>query len=153
MTDDDLTQRLDALAAANSRLWDAVDDLQDENERLRERVAELEDVLMADLDAMNYDQLTKRDKVRAIREHLLDEAGSTPNGKASMSYREVRTLFNGHPSPGHAYDLMELAGDAQGFEYERRSGDNKNRLVVNADAVKGETAFHGANKPTTSTAP
>jgi len=138
----------DANRRAIDHLQDRVDALEAEKDTLRERIDELEDLVVTDLDAMSYEQLTKRDKVRAIREHLGDEAESTPNGKASMTYREVWALFNGQPSPGHAYDLMRIAGDGDGYSYEEYDGDRTNRLTVNA-----KQAFHGANKAVTQSTP
>jgi hypothetical protein len=117
-------------------------------EELTETVAEVEQVAQADLDRMEYDQLTKQDKVRIIQSHLVEAADSNRRGTSSLNYREVRVLFDGRPSPGHAYDLMELAGDERGFNYEQNGDEKNNRVTVNLDAVNNEAAFHGVNKAT-----
>ena len=125
---------------------DAIADLQVEIERLNERVAELEREVTPQLDAKSYDQLTRPEKVQRLREALAERAASRHNQKAQMDYKDVTWLFDGNPSPGHAYDLMELAGQATGFVYDSPRSDSGNRRIrVDLDAVKDETVFHAAN--------
>lgn len=61
-----------------------------------------------------------------------------------MDYQEIRWLFNGRPSTGHVYDLMDFAGQEDGFGYDRREGKN-NRLTVDLDEVNESLQVHAAN--------
>lgn len=142
---DILEQRLDALTTRNNHLQERVWELQDENEQLRDRVAELEQVVDPDPGSVNYEQLTKSQKVHRVRVALVEKAAREHNGKTRMDYNDVVWLFDGNPSPGHAYDLMERAGELDGFEYDKPDGGNK-RITANLDAVKDETLIHAANK-------
>lgn len=151
MTDDveqqleDLEARFEALNRARLHFNDRVDVLEEENEQLRERVAELEEIVTPDPNSVEYDQLTRPQKVHRIRKKLVEQAARRHNGRSSMDYKEVTWLFDGHPSPGHAYTLMELAGELDGFEFDPDSGENQ-RVLANLDAVNDETLFHAANK-------
>jgi regulator of replication initiation timing len=157
VSDDDVADRLADLEAwreAMSRKFqyqqEQLDELREENERLRERLAELDEVVDPDPGATAYEQLTKPQKVHRLRRTLVEDAAGTQTGKAAMDYRDVRYLFDGHPSPGHAYDLMDAAADLDGFNYDTPSGSGGNkRIRVNLDAVKDETLIHAANKATT----
>lgn len=102
-------------------------------QELQEDIEELRHVVNVDLDGKSYKQLTPDDKVREIQASLVEEAMSRSTSKASMDYTEVRWLFNGRPSTGHVYDLMQVAGQEAGFDYQER--DKKNRLVVDADDI------------------
>lgn len=53
-------------------------------------------------------------------------------------------LFGGKPSTGHCYDLMNLAADADDFEYQERSDDD-NRLTADAAAVNDSAVLHAVN--------
>jgi hypothetical protein len=138
----------DDLSDANRRmlnhLRDRVEELESDNERLADRVAELEQVVNPD-PATAYDEMSRDRKVFRVRKALVEEA-ATGHGAASMDYKEVRWLFDGQPSPGHAYDLMELAGALDGFEYDN-SHDTK-RVTVKLASVNDETLIHAANKAT-----
>lgn len=142
---DDLEARFEALNRARLHFSDRVDELQAENDRLRERVAELEKIVSPDPNAVEYEQLTRPQRVHRIRKKLVEQAARRHNGRSSMDYKEVTWLFDGHPSAGHAYTLMELAGDLDGFEYDPNSGKN-HRVLVNLDGVNDESLFHAANK-------
>lgn len=104
-------------------------------EELTDRVAELEEQVdslknqTADPAAQEYQHMNKDEKVRAVREKIRTVA-SRSNGKAAMGYKDVIQLFDGHPSPGHAYNLMESAGLADGYHYGENRGGEK-RLRVN----------------------
>lgn len=117
---------------------------------LAETVAELRQVVDTDMGTLRYDQMTKKDKVRQVRAYLVEQA---KGGRPFMTYDQVVTLFNGHPSPGHAYDLMKLAGNAEGFEYQEPNDERPNRLVVNVDGVKDDAPFHAANNAPTGQTP
>jgi hypothetical protein len=109
---------------------------QDVIEDLQEDIEELRHVVNVDLDGKSYEQLTRDDKVREIQATLLNEAAGRSTQKAAMDYSDVRFLFGGKPSTGHVYDLMQVAGQERGFDYQERN--QTNRLVVDAsDVLKG----------------
>jgi len=54
-------------------------------------------------------------------------------------------LFDGHPSPGHCYDLMRAAAVLDGFNYDE-NGSGKKRIRCDVEAVKDDRCFHAANK-------
>lgn len=116
-------------------------------ETLESRVAKLEQVVDPNPGSTDYDQLTRPQKVHRIRVALLEEA---KDGKPPiMKYDDVRWLFNGNPSPGHCYDLMELVADAEGYVYEQAgNGDGQKRIRVEPDAVNDERVIHAANNAT-----
>lgn len=116
---------------------DVVDDL-------KQRLRAVESAVDTDLDGKAYGELTRKDKVRQIQTALINEATGSPTDKAAMDYQEIRWLFNGQPSTGHVYDLMDFAGQEDGFDYDRRDGKN-NRLTVDLDAVKDELQVHAVN--------
>jgi len=117
-------------------------------ERLEERVAELEELVDPDPGSVEYDQLTKDQKVHQIRKTLLEQADG---GTARMKYKDVMYLFDGHPSPGHCYDLMEQAAKLDGFTYDSAGqGKGEKRIRVKSDAVNDQTLVHAVNKATES---
>ncbi|MFB6256468.1 MAG: hypothetical protein ABEH58_07060 [Haloplanus sp.] len=140
---DDLEARFDALNRARMHLQERVDEVEAENESLRERVADLEQVVDPDPGAVEYDELSRPRKVHRVRRRLVETAART-NGKAAMQYSDVMWLFDGHPSRGHCYDLMSLAGDLDGFRYDN-TGDTQHRILANLDGVNDETLIHAAN--------
>ncbi|MFC6765406.1 hypothetical protein [Natrinema soli] len=115
-----------------------------ENERLKERVGKLEAELNPNPDSKPYKELGRDEKVQKLREYLVSMASSRHSGKFAMEYNDVVALFDGQPSPGHAYDLMEIAGNADGFAF-KEFDDRTNQLRVNLDDVNDETLFHAAN--------
>ena len=146
--EDLLDQELDRLtriiAKLRGRVHDVeqrIDDLDDGGldvdddviEDLKQDIEELRHVVNVDLDGKRYQQLTRDDKVREIQAALLSEALGRQTQKAAMNYTDVRWLFNGKPSTGHTYTLMEVAGQGTGFDYQER--DEKNRIVVDAGEV------------------
>lgn len=143
LVDEDDTLEMGPVEAA-VRIVDRIDDLEATNERLNERVAELESEVTPNPESKEYKALTKDEKVQRIRESLVEKGSSRKNGRFAMEYKDIMWLFGGNPSPGHTYDLMELAGDADGFEYQNRNGKS-NRIIVNTDAVNDEAYFHAAN--------
>lgn len=144
MTDTDDIEELAVLVDALHRKINTVAGHLDE---IDERLADIEAVVDTDLDAVAYQKMTKQDKVREIRAYLYDLGTRSAKGKASMDYREVRAMFNGRPSPGHCYDLMKLAGGAEGFGYDDASREDRNkRIIVKTDAVNDDAVFHAANK-------
>ena len=133
-----LTRRMDAMSRKMDHLNGRIDDLQD-------KVSVLERATDTDPGSIDYDALSRTDKVREIRLAVLRRAMDRPNGKAQMEYKEVRTLFNDHPSPGHCYDLMRDAGNLPGFEYAERDGAN-NTIRAVIDDVNDEALIRTANK-------
>jgi hypothetical protein len=131
-------------------LMDAATAAVDRVETLESRVAELEELVDPDPGGKDYDQLTKDQKVNRVRTALLEQAEDR-NGKAKMNYKEVMWLFDGHPSPGHAYDLMERAGDLDGFTYDSAGGDGEKRVRVDAGAVNDDALIHAVNNDQTET--
>lgn len=149
----DLEARFDALNRSRLDLRERVESLEDENDRLCECIAELEQVVDPDPNHTDYGQLGTDQKVYRVRRSLVETAGRT-GGKAAMEYTDVIRLFNGYPSPGHAYKLMRRAADYdpetdtshfEGIDYDKHSGENQ-RVLVNLDAVNDETLIHAANK-------
>lgn len=139
---DDIHARLDALSQANTALWDEIDDLKAENERLRDRVATLERVVDPDGIETDYGGLSREQKAFRLRTALVREALES-NGRAAMNYKQVKSLFGNRPSPGHAYDLMDHAADADGFQIDETA--DARRLTVKTESVNDETVIHAAN--------
>ncbi|MEZ3163270.1 hypothetical protein ABNG03_00140 [Halorubrum sp. RMP-47] len=124
---------------------EAVHEIVEENQQLRERVAELEGLVDPDPGATDYQQLTKPQKVSRVRSALVEEAEKR-GGRAALQYDDVKWLFDGYPSAGHCYDLMERAADLDGFAYDRPSGDGgQKRVRVNLDGVNDLERFHAVN--------
>lgn len=142
---DDIDRRLNALEAWQDAAKTQLSHLRQENEELRERVAELEELVDPDPGGKEYEQLTKDQKVHRVRVALLDQATGTNNGKAKMNYKEIMWLFDGHPSAGHAYDLMERAGQLDGFAYDSAGGDGEKRVRVDAGDVNDDALVHAVN--------
>lgn len=150
----DLESRLNSLNRARSYLLDEVEDLREENEQLRERVTELESIVEPNPGSTEYEQLTRSQKVHRIRRSLVEKASAT-NGKFALKYDEVQWLFDGHPSPSHCYDLMELAGDLDGFVYDQAgpNGEGQKRIRVKLDSVNDESLIYAAkNAPSSEVA-
>lgn len=143
--DSEIEPRLDALARAKMHAQDRIDELEDENERLRERVAELSKIVAPDPERTEYESLTRPQKVHRLRVALVEQAATQANGKSMMTYRDVQWLFDGQPSAYHAYTIMELAGELDGFSYDTDQGDQI-RILANLDATKDETLICAANK-------
>ena len=120
-------------------------ELEDENDDLRERVAELERVVDTDPGRGTYEELSKDRKVYRVRVAVAKRAAESSNNRGAMTYKDVYWLFDGHPSYGHCYDLMARAAELGGFEYDT-SGDTPNRITSNFDAVNDETVIHAVKK-------
>lgn len=141
---DDLEGRVDALNRARIYLQDRVEDLETENAQLRDRLADLEEIVDPDPASRDYTELSREQKVHRVRRALVEQAATQQTGKTSMAYDDVQWLFDGHPSPGHAYDLMELAGNLAGFEHVDPD-DRQQQIRVDLDAVNDETLIRAAN--------
>lgn len=147
---DDLEARMDAFSNFKDHIKQRLEDLEQENialrsenEDLRERLGKLESVVDTDFNEVGYERMERDEKVRYIRWKIAQIARNT-NGKAMMDYKDVMTLFDGKPSPGHTFDLMSEVANKEGFDFQERT-DQNNRIVVNTDAVKDDAVFHAAN--------
>lgn len=137
--------RLDALSDALDIVEEENADLRSENERLRERVSELEARVTPNPQSKEYSELSRDEKVQQLRESLIEKASTRKNGRFAMEYKDVMWFFDGHPSAGHCYRLMELAGEADGFTY-KELDDRSNQIRVNIDGVNDNALFHAVNK-------
>jgi hypothetical protein len=106
---------------------------------LVDRVEELERRL-DDLEARaptpaekEYAEMDRSDKARVVRGKLVNTAEAT-NDRASMTYKDVVSTFDGQPSPGHAYDIMaETAELFDGVVQDtNHEGDKRIRLNLRA---------------------
>lgn len=136
-TQQELLARVEAMSRRMDHLQSQIDELQDEVSLLRTTTD-------TDRGSINYDAMSKSEKVREVRLAVLRRAEDRPNGKAAMTYREVMTFFDDHPSPGHCYDLMRDAGNLDGFEYNERE-DAMNQIRVDRDSVNDTGLVHIAN--------
>lgn len=143
---DALEKRVDALSRRLDWQQEQIDERETRIKELEDRVAELEQLVDPDPGATTYDQLTKEQKVAKLRKTLLRNA-MNQGGASTMKYKAVMSLFNGHPSPGHCYDLMERAGEMDGYTYETGGhGKGQKRIRVDADAVKDDGLIHAVKK-------
>jgi len=147
---DTVQSQLDRINRNAVTAIETAQELREENQRLRERLAELEEVVDPD-PATEYETLSKDQKVRRVRKALLRDALNA-SGVASMTYSEVRAIFDNNVSPGHAYNLMEQAAHMEGFAYDRAGPQNQGqkRVRVEADSVKDNTLIQSVNKATQS---
>lgn len=144
MSDDEITL-VDALRQKVKNQEERIEDLED-------RLADMEELVDPDPGHTDYAQLTPDQKVHRVRKHLAQEAAK--GNRPTMQYNDVKWLFDGHPSPGHCYDLMERAAEADGYTYDTSGHGNQQgqkRVRVNLDAVNDETLIHAANNATSDT--
>lgn len=113
---------------------------QDERiEDLEATVTELEAVVETlqerapDPSRIDYENMGREDKVTVLRSKLKAEAEAT-NGTAKAEYKDVIRMFDGHPSAGHAYQLMEAAGNLDGCNYDE-SPDGSKRVTFRVGGV------------------
>lgn len=122
-------------------------ELRDENEALRERIEELEKVVDPNPSRLQWEQMSKSQKVQKIRRNLLQYA-KEDGGVAKMNYKEVKALFDGQPSDGHTYNLMEAAADAEGFKYNAPKHGNKvgeKRVLCDLGGVNADASVQSLN--------
>jgi len=138
-------------AALESKVDELVDDLTEEVERLKAKNDRLE-YRIAELEAekpdrsTEYESLTLEDKVARVREELMIHANASMSGVASLDYRDVMvSLFEDKPSADHAYKLMRLAGEKDGFAYENPPNGNR-RVTVDLEVAKRSPEFSHAKK-------
>jgi hypothetical protein len=138
-----MSDELEALVEALRRKTEYQSERIDE---LEETVAEMQELIDPDPGSTEYEQLTKAQKVRQIRVALLKEAQQNNRGVAQMKYKDVMWLFDGHPSAGHCYNLMERAADLDGFAYDQPGGSGGDKRVrVDSADVNDETLIHAVN--------
>lgn len=144
---DDIHNLINAHSKRLNTYRNKIERLEDENEDLRRRIAELEEVVHPDPEK-STDELTKDEKVRKLRKALIREALDATGGRSAMKYDEVRALFDMSISPSYSYDLMEAAGRMDGFSYERAGTQNQGqkRIACNMDAVNDKTLVHSVKK-------
>lgn len=106
-------------------LTERVDALEDEVDDLKDRAP--------DPKRQAYEDLSRSDKVTVVCSKLRSEADAT-NGQAAAQYKDILRMFDGHPSAGHAYQLMNAAADRDGFQVGKSRDDTK-RLTYNAARV------------------
>ncbi|WP_143823752.1 hypothetical protein [Halosegnis longus] len=90
--------------------------------------------------------LSRSDRIVLLRCFAAAEAVDNTSRTATFDYREVMEVFEhnaggGGPSHQYAYELMEAAGEAQGFEYGKYHGQYQ--LRVDIDRVE-ESVLHYA---------
>jgi chromosome segregation ATPase len=147
----DLSRRLEDLEARKeaasrwrdsreNRLADVEDDLAD----LQATVADLRGRVDPDPESTAYREKSREQKVHEVRVANARKAAGRANNRAQMTYRDVMALFGEQPSAGHAYQLLELAAEGDGYEY--RDGDDRcNRLTVNLEGLNDDAVLHTVN--------
>lgn len=142
-----IAEQADLMAKQNLKMVneqaERIEELEAENEELRERIATLEGRVTPDPSTKEYDEMSRDERVRQVRLSCARKATNN-SGKAAIDYNDVLTLFDFHPSAGYAYKLLKIAGELDGFTHEKREGEN-NRLCVRMDAVNDESVFHAVN--------
>lgn len=106
------TDDMDIIEATNEAV-ETVEDLTERVADLEAQVEVLEDRAPSP-DDQTYQEMDRMDKAAVVESKLQAEADAT-NGTAQMSYTDVVRVFDGRPSAGHAYDIMETAATADGI--------------------------------------
>ncbi len=153
---DELEDRLNGVLSVAQSALQRANELEAENEELREeldrtiyRVAELELCLpdnKADYDTLDFDQ-----KVGMVRKELMERAYVALNNRSKMDYKTVMwSVFDGNPSVGHCYKLMEYAArDTPGITYaDPENGSKQVRIDLDEvlDETKAQAGFSRVNK-------
>lgn len=87
------------------------------------------------VDRKDYADLSREEKVVGIRVALARNAEHN-GGKAAFGAGTIkRELFDNRPSDGHVQQLMELAGEADGFGMGSKPTDGAKRVVADLPAV------------------
>lgn len=133
--------------------YDSLADVVAKLDEIDERLRRVERVVDTDPDRVEYSEMTKEQKVYRIRQELVENAVAT-DGTWSLKYRDVMALFNGQPSAGHIYNLMEAGGQMDGFVYDRPGeGDagahtGEYRIRVDTSQVNDTSLFQSVNNET-----
>jgi len=110
--------------------------------QLERRIEQLELIVP---DATDYENLDRADKGALVRDHLVRTAQDR-NGKAKVDYHEIKHgVFDGQPSNGHCFDLMEIAARKAGFEVKNPSDGNKH-VRVDLAQTSHETSQRGLSR-------
>jgi len=109
----------------------------------RQRMTEIEnrlDTIEARLDELanrvpkpskkKYENMDKYDKAAIVRTKLKEIANNT-DGSAQAKYRDIVEWFDGQPSAGHAYDIMDEAAEDIEFSL-GETPDGEKRLTYTA---------------------
>lgn len=140
---DDTDPLVVALQRKLNHVSDRLESVEADRDDLKDRVAELERVVDPAPESKGYDDLSRDQKVFRLRTALVTDAMQN-GGRAAMRYGEAKSVFGNRPSPGHTYDLMELAAAADGFDYNEDTGEK--RITVNIEAVNDDAVIRAANK-------
>lgn len=106
-------------------LGQRIDDLEADIQSVEERVAEP--------GQMEYTQMGKAEKATVVRSKLKREAEAT-SGRSAAEYKDIIRMFDGQPSAGHAYNLMDAAAQVDGYAV-GKSPDGTKRLTCTLEAV------------------
>jgi len=133
------TAGLDGMDTGDMGIVEAANQALENIEDMAARIDDLEDKV----DALNdrapdpkrkaYADLSREDKVTVVCSKLRAEAGA-PTGAAAAEYKDILRMFDGEPSAGHAYQLMDAATNRDGFQVGKNAGGTK-RLTYNATRV------------------
>jgi len=123
---DDIKEQFDLHARERAKDRQRIAQLEETIAELEARIEQLEDRAPHPREKA-YQQMDRSDKATVIQTKLKQEAQAT-NGRASVYYDDVVRMFDGQPSAGHAYDLLELAAEESGFRYEQDQ-EGKKRLI------------------------
>lgn len=125
------THDMDAIETANK----AVENIAEMGDRIAELETRLEAVeeRAPNPAEMEYARMGKAEKATVVRSKLKHEAEAT-GGTASAQYKEIIRMFDGNPSAGHAYDLMDAAAEIEGFNVGTNPEGTK-RLTCRLEAV------------------
>lgn len=159
MTEPDVTPE-DALEIAKEAVR-RVNELEQENQTLREQVEHLEDQV-ADLEVRvedhyentNYEQLTLSEKVQKVRHHAYEKAVEG-RGMTKLDYNAIMwEVFNGEPGTKHCYKLIRKAAglddrktgsEVPGFTARDPDGESYH-LAVDASRVNEHAMDFPENK-------
>lgn len=128
-----------------SDLENTIAEMTDDRQRLKFRIGKLEELLPDEED--DYQTYSREDKVSLVKSHLMERAYAT-NGKAAVDYDDVIwSVFDGEPSRDHAYTLMDLAAETDGFNVD--TSVRPRELRVDLDQTKSSADFSRAttNEP------
>jgi hypothetical protein len=137
------------LREITTAVGERVDELNNEVEQLNDRLSEIEKLVSPGDGVTPYDEMDKDQRVFRVREYLLQQA--VDGTRRSLGYREIKSLFNGQPSDGYCYELMELAGQADGFDYGAKGGGDvqsttgEKAIRVYPGDVNDERLIHTVN--------
>nr|WP_152417706.1 hypothetical protein [Haloferax larsenii] len=111
-----------------------------ERERLVFRVGKLEAILPDE--TTPYDQLSREERIMRVQDYVMERSYAS-NGRFSITYDDVLwSVFDGEPSAGYCYKLMQLAAQEDGFSYGESDGK---KLRVDLDHVNDDGVLSRVN--------